>query len=159
MADDLREKRERPADSGTMLETFTPFLLRRIVNLMSADLTAALKPYGVNLTRWRILVVLDAHGASTVGEIARLTALAQPGISRAVEEMVNENLINRSAQPGDSRVSALRLTARGRALYADILPIAQAQESSLLAGLGESERQLLTGLLQRVLGNAEGRKG
>lgn len=142
-----------------MLESFAPFLLRRIVNLMSADLTAALKPHGVNLTRWRILVVLDAYGESTVGEIARLTALAQPGISRAVDEMVTEGLIHRAPLPGDSRVSALRLTDAGQLLYGKILPLAQSEEAALLHGLREADRQRLISLLQCVLANAEGRKG
>lgn len=77
----------------------------------------------------RLLMLLRKHGASTQGEFGRLAGLDKSWISRIVERLVTDGLIERQALEADRRCLELRLTAAGEAEAAryDALLTAQAE--------------------------------
>ncbi len=61
----------------------------------------------------RILMAIE-HGRDQVGKLARGTGIAQPAISRTVDNLINLGYIERTPHPADRRQILLRLTAMGR---------------------------------------------
>lgn len=76
----------------------------------------------------RILSLLDQHGPSSVGDLARLDSSAQASMSGAVAGMLEQGLVAKEPDPRDRRASIVSLTpagvtelARGRAFHARVV--------------------------------------
>ena len=64
-------------------------------------------------TQWRTLTILRDHGPLRVGELARLSRVTQPGMTRLVGQMAELGLIERSTDAADSRVTVVTVTPLG----------------------------------------------
>lgn len=63
--------------------------------------------------QWRTLKLLRDHGPLRVGELATLSRVSQPGMTRLVGQMTASGLLTRSADAADSRASVLEATTAG----------------------------------------------
>ena len=64
---------------------------------------------------WRALGILEAEGAMRIGELAAAGRVTQPGMTRAVATMVEEEYVSRIADVEDSRAWLIRITPTGQA--------------------------------------------
>ena len=129
----------------------------RTVNLLGA---AALEAAGA------LAAVHDAVGESGAAAAARVTiganpgrsieslrgpiGLSQPGSVRLVERLVRAGWVDRTGSRG-RRGFELRLTEAGERIVHDLLGRRRAALAELVEPLDEGERELLTGLLEKVL--------
>ena len=116
-------------------------------------MTRALKPYGINVPRWRILAVLSTREYCTIAELARLTSLSQPGVSQVVEQLEAESTVSRTVDPSDNRYQKIGLTEKGRDLFDRILPIAMEYQDRLTVGFNQDEKELAITLCRKMLDN------
>lgn len=63
--------------------------------------------------QWRTLTLLRDHGPQRLGDLATLSRISQPGMTRLVHQMDAAGLVARGAHPGDSRVSVVAATEAG----------------------------------------------
>ena len=71
-------------DSGdNWIEAFVPYRLYRATNRLNAKLLGKLKSQRINPSQWRVLSVLRAYGTLNIGQIAEVTLMEQPTVSRA----------------------------------------------------------------------------
>lgn len=63
--------------------------------------------------RWRTLTLLRDHGPQRLGDLATLSRVTQPGMTRLIGQMDASGLVTRSAHPDDSRVSVVSATTAG----------------------------------------------
>ena len=68
---------------------------------------------------WRTLGILDTDGPMRIGELAAVSRITQPGMTRLLATMVEEELVSRIADVDDSRAWLIRITPKGRAALAD----------------------------------------
>jgi MarR family transcriptional regulator, temperature-dependent positive regulator of motility len=68
-----------------------------------------------------------------------------------VEQLVNKGLIERKVKKEDRRARVLSLTAKGEKLYTRLQPESQAANDAVLSPLTRAERDILIGLLVRVI--------
>ena len=106
--------------------------------------------FGVTRRQWVVIALLAAAGPVTSSELAARAGLDKSATSKAIASLVKKALVSRAPRPGDRRYSELTLTARGRVLYEQILPVVREINRDLMAGLGDAEIDALDGLLQRV---------
>jgi DNA-binding MarR family transcriptional regulator len=76
---------------------------------MAAQATGSRTPSAV----WRALGILDTDGPMRVGELAAAVRVTQPGMTRALGQMVDEDLVTRIADTADSRAWLIRITEHG----------------------------------------------
>ena len=107
--------------------------------------------WGLRNTDLRVLNVLDGAAPVTIAEISRRTHVDKAWISRTVRELESRDLVSRSADPRDTRLALVALTARGRDLLEEVRPHALKNEARLLAGIDSG---LLKSLLERLEANA-----
>ncbi len=137
----------------TPLLDFLPYLFRRLTTEVNAAIVKDLKPYGINLPRWRIIVVLHFSGGANIGELANLTGLTQPGTSQVIDKLVSEGIVLRQPRTEDNRIMWISLTKKGMALFRDIFPLLVAHEDRLTSGFSAREKQDMIRLCQRMLAN------
>ncbi len=63
---------------------------------------------------WRALGILDADGPMRIGELAAASRVTQPGMTRVIATMVEEEMVSRIADVEDSRAWLIRITPTGR---------------------------------------------
>jgi DNA-binding MarR family transcriptional regulator len=63
--------------------------------------------------QWRTLTLLRENGALRLGELAALSRVTQPGMTRLVGAMADAGLVERTADAADSRATVVRATAAG----------------------------------------------
>jgi DNA-binding MarR family transcriptional regulator len=108
--------------------------------------------FGLSIPQWRLMSVL-AEGPLTQQAAVVRTAMDKVRVSRAAQDLVERRLAVRLSNRVDRRSHSLELTAAGRRLFAEIVPLARAYEAALLAGLAPSE----VATLKRLLGQLDTR--
>lgn len=63
--------------------------------------------------QWRTLTLLRDHGPQRLGDLATLSRVSQPGMTRLVHQMEDAGLVARGVHPDDSRVSVVSATDEG----------------------------------------------
>lgn len=65
--------------------------------------------------QWRTLTLLRDHGPQRVGDLATLSRVTQPGMTRLVTQMTDAGLLERRADDTDSRATVVSVTDAGLA--------------------------------------------
>jgi DNA-binding MarR family transcriptional regulator len=71
-------------------------------------------------------------------------------VSRAVASLLAAKRLTREAHVSDGRVAHLSLSAKGRAIYEEVVPLALGLEKRLLSVLTAKERAMLDRLLTKL---------
>lgn len=125
-------------DAGVLeLETFLPYRLYRLADLVSREFAAVYKDrFGLTRPEWRVLAGLGQHGTLTAKTLGEQSAMHKTKVSRAVAELERRRWLSRTSDPGDRRIEHLTLTKAGLAAYGEMVPLAKAFERRLSKALG-----------------------
>ena len=135
-----------------LLERFLPYRLSVLTNLMSRAFARSYgRRFGLTIPEWRAMAVLGRFAPLSANEICQRTAMDKVRVSRAVARLKKAGLVERSTDRADRRRSALRLSAAGRRIHGDIVPLARAIEARLLADLTASEIAALDRLVAKLM--------
>jgi DNA-binding MarR family transcriptional regulator len=93
------------------------------------------------------MAVLGDAGTMTQRGLTAATVMDKVAVNRAVKVLEERGLIARVPNPGDGRSHLLALTGEGRAIHAEVMPLAKATEQELIAGMAPGEEAILRGLL------------
>lgn len=63
--------------------------------------------------QWRALSILNQRGGMRVGALAAAARTTQPGMTRLIGVLEHAGLVERSADPADSRATVVNATAAG----------------------------------------------
>ncbi|WP_345752064.1 MarR family winged helix-turn-helix transcriptional regulator [Microbacterium rhizophilus] len=67
------------------------------------------------VAQWRALSALEENGPLRVGAVAAACGVTQPGMTRLVELMTAESLVEKRPDPTDARAVVIEITDAGRA--------------------------------------------
>ncbi|HEX3673844.1 MAG TPA: MarR family winged helix-turn-helix transcriptional regulator [Rhizomicrobium sp.] len=133
------------------LDHFLPYRLSVLSNKVS-DAIARLysERFSLSTAEWRVMAVIGQTPGLSSREVAARTAMDKVQVSRAVAALVGTRRLQRDGDESDGRVTRLSLTAKGRAIYDEIVPLALHLESVFLAALTPAEHDALDGLLDKL---------
>jgi DNA-binding MarR family transcriptional regulator len=124
------------ADDVLILDDFLPYRLNRLADAVSREFSTLYKDrYGLTRPEWRTLATLGQFGTMTATAVSRHSAMHKTKVSRAVAELERRRWLLRTADPSDRRVEHLTLTAAGRKVYGELVPVARDFEARFLAKL------------------------
>ncbi|MBA3862487.1 MAG: MarR family transcriptional regulator [Erythrobacter sp.] len=130
------------------LAGFLPYQLSVASNAVSSLIAERYrKRFGLKIPEWRVMAVLGDAGTMTQRNLTAATVMDKVAVNRAVKVLEERGLIARVPNPGDGRSHLLALTGEGRAIHAEVMPLAKATEQELIAGLAPGEEAMLRGLL------------
>jgi DNA-binding MarR family transcriptional regulator len=136
------------------LDRYVPALITFIANKLSRSATVLYqKRFGVNVTEWRILVLLAIEPGIPASRICHVIGFDKGPVSRTLSLMQEQGLVTIKADPNDGRSHSIAMTPKGRAIHDQIMVVALERERRLLGCLDGEEREVLIGLLGRVHGN------
>ncbi|MFL5199250.1 MAG: flavin reductase [Microvirga sp.] len=142
-------RRELPRDS--FAKTYLAYLLARASQIVSGEFHAALKRWRLSVAEWRVLACLaDAEGLG-VGELAAMALMQQPRMTKILDKMAREGLVERRADEEDRRRARVHLTAAGRIRVAPVLAAAKEHEAAILAPFTDDERAMIKHALDLLI--------
>ncbi len=151
-------RKAKPAPENTEYDghnRFLPYVLNRVTSRLNADFQTALRQRDMTLTHWRVLAFLNETDGLGVSALADYTVTDQSTLSRALQQMEKNRLVERRAGAADNRFVEVHITATGRQLFADIIPLALQLRDRALEGLADADREHLLDLLSRILDNLQ----
>ncbi|MCX4854149.1 MarR family winged helix-turn-helix transcriptional regulator [Streptomyces canus] len=138
---------DRPGDPSPFA---LGLLLRRAHWRVAAVMGEALRPLGIELRHFAVLIELVNHGPTVQRDLAAATGTDKAGIMRIVDDLERKGLAVRKAVPGDRRVRAVEITPRGLELFDSAHEAAEPLAERLVAELGRGKPEQLTDLLTRL---------
>ena len=133
------------------LEHFLPYRLSVLSNTISQTIAAEYEArFGLSVTQWRAMAILGRHDDLAARDVAARTAMDKVAVSRALAGLVEKGHVRRATAREDKRESRLRLTAAGRRVHDEIVPLALEHERRLLEKLTPEERCWLGRILDAL---------
>lgn len=129
-----------------------PHLLREILRTQQAVLNVFSRTVGTTSTRLVLLRLLAVGNPEGVGimELARLLSVNAAAVTRQVKEMERDDLVERRADSRDKRRSYVRLSEKGRQLFALVHDRAHEFEKTVCGSAGAEEIATAVSVLARV---------
>ncbi len=151
---------QAPSNGSTAISDFdlneyVPFLINRSATRTAAAFGAMLKPYGLNITTWRLLASLNHRSHQRIGELADFTGIELWTVSRVVSRLEQDGMVERARGDDDARGVIVSLTPAGRTLAETLIPEAERYEGLVLEGFSEEDTKLLRVLLDRLFANMQ----
>lgn len=137
-------------DHTFVIEESLGYLVNRAARVLAQELADELRPAGVGIGQWAVLLFLWERDGLSQADLARVVAIEPPTLVRTLDRMVSGGLVERRPDPRDARLSRVHLTDRGRTLRDELVPRAVAVNARRLNGFTADERSTLLRLLARV---------
>jgi MarR family transcriptional regulator for hemolysin len=141
------------APGADELATSLTALMKHLLVTTGRDFFAEMERVGISLTQAKSLMLLiDAEEPMSVKAISDALGLSVPGISRAIDAMVQRGEVKREEDPRDRRCKMVSITARGRKVYERLMAIRLAGVRRFVEELDQDEREALAHGLDAVAG-------
>ena len=131
-------------DASDVYDVMTELL--RIYQFRDRDRVAS---HGLTVTQAYALDIILRRGDLAAKELAQELALEKSTVSRLIDGMVANDLVERSGHPRDARSALLRATPLGRRLYSAFRRDIVRENVDVLRGLAPSQRTTLIETLRR----------
>jgi len=140
------------------LGDYLPYLVNRVGAIIAEQFAAeALAPHGLSIAMWRVMAVLSSRGAQRQIDLAVLTSIDASTLSRLVTRLVRAGLATRARSAKSNREVAVKLSSKGSALAARLVPIARDYQKAAIAGIPAAELDVIKRGLRRMYANMKAR--
>jgi DNA-binding MarR family transcriptional regulator len=137
------------------LDTHVFYLFTQIFGWRNRDLTEKLKPFRITVPKWRVLAVLSQRPGMTMNRLAELTTVDRTTLTRTLDQMARDGLVERRGDARDRRSVLLHLTAKGEDAFRLVLPSVIEQNERAVIGLSAAELAALRDMLHRMVRNLD----
>ena len=147
----MAQARTKKTASGTVsLQT----LLSEASRKATADLERVLRPKGVPVEYWRVLEVLADENGRSMSALAEAVSMRLPTLSKLIDRMVGDALVQRAADPQDLRRVLVYISDPGLQLVTGLRNKVRRHRSALEASLGQQHGAALKRLLAAFIGSS-----
>ena len=124
--------------------------VRKASRAISQVYDAALQPVNLKATQFTVLATLSKQGPSPLSQLADVMVMDRTTLTRNLQPLLKRKLVD--STPGeDRRVRNVKLTAQGKRLLDQALPLWREVQSQLVGGLGQKRwARLLDDLAETV---------
>jgi DNA-binding MarR family transcriptional regulator len=138
---------------------FLTFQLIRLANAAKSNVTRRyLADFGLSVPEWRLLAMTIRFQPVRFSELVANSSMDKGQASRTLHGMIKRGYIATKSPTAGTRKAGdtaavpviLTVTAKGRALYKRVLPVAQRNQARLLQKLTRDERRTLHSVLSKL---------
>jgi DNA-binding MarR family transcriptional regulator len=114
------------------------------------------KNYGIGVVEWRLIMYVGHAKQTRANRICNETDLDKGAVSRSLATLQHMGIVSVKEDGTDSRRNNVALTAKGRALHAELVPIALERQIKLVADLRPEEIQGFMRLIEKMQATVSG---
>ncbi|BEV01201.1 MarR family transcriptional regulator [Novosphingobium olei] len=104
---------DRDDQSKFDMEDWPFYWLTRFAGRYQHEMERGLKPIGLDVARWRVLMTLRGKEALSVSEIADHAIVKLPTMTKIIQRMQADDLVECRQSHTDGRVTVVQLTPKG----------------------------------------------
>jgi DNA-binding MarR family transcriptional regulator len=145
----------KPASPDFEFQQYPFYWLMRAGNAYSLRMEKSLKKGKINITAWRILMILREVGKLSVSDIARHAVAKTPTITRATYKLRDEGYLKIFTSEDDGRVSIVELTDQGKEAIETVIENSQKLFDNIYENFSYSEIEVLNKTLQKLFMNLD----
>src|SRR5690554_1375668 len=129
-------------------------------DLLSYQIEKALRTLELNLTQMSLLnhFSWQPDRAQTITELAKVMGINQPGITKAVNALVDKGCLVKEDSAEDARVKLVRITRVGSGLLDQARAACYPAIEQTFGVLDDDELQAFTGSLQKIKTHLDSRR-
>ena len=142
-----------PANPNFRMEDWPLYWVTRVGRQYSADLDKALKRIGMDVARWRVLIILSEYDQASVTTLADHAVIKLPTMTKTISRMEGQGLVRTYPNPDDRRVTLVEVTELGREKTALVRLQASRIFHAAFEGISAGETNELVATLKRVFAN------
>src|SRR5437660_4460544 len=148
----MATRRKAKVGEPFSLRGFLPYQLAVLAEYTSTRFAEVYsEKFGLSIPEWRVLATVGERDLLRAKDIEAERHLHKTVVSRAIAKLRARGLLQLKNNAEDRRESFLLLTAKGRKLYGEIIPLARVYSNEIVASLSASERIGLQRGLERML--------
>ena len=132
------------------------YLIHEVARLMKRRFEEQTRVQGITLPQWRVLAQVALNQGITQVALATATDSDPMTVSSVLERLEKRGLIDRYADPTDSRAKLARLTAEGERIFTTARTVGFAMYEAALEGITPEERQTVISALTKMRDNLAG---
>ena len=148
-----RSQRYNPANDDFHKEDFPFYWLSQVHGRYMLAIEKALKKVNMDVPRWRILFTLKEEGTCRVSEIASHAIIKLPTLTKILQRMKEEGLVDTSMRKDDGRVTDVMITEKGIQAVEDIRHATKDLFQQSFKGMTEAQITRLNKLLEQLFDN------
>lgn len=127
-----------------------PYLLNRAGVRMGELFSRRIAGHDVTLPMYRVMAALWQQGDQRLGDLADMTSLEISTASRLIGTMKRKGLVSRKRLEDNARTVAINLTAKGKLLVEELIPIARRFEEVAISSFPNGEVSDLKKMLAQI---------
>ena len=140
--------------TGLNFSEYLPYLVNRVGWLLVTDFGQnTLARHQLSIAMWRVLAVLADDDGRRQIDVAASTSIDVSTLSRVVTRMVKMGLVSRTRSATSNREVTVRLTPKGAAILARIIPHAIELERRAISGVPAEDLNVIRRSLRRMYQN------
>lgn len=152
MTDGTTTENELSAQSSArFVDGYLAYLLAQASSRISREFHREVEAAGLSVTEWRVLASLLGSEGESIGTLAQLALTKQPTLSKVVQRMEADGLVERTGVRRDRRQTVVRLTRKGRGLADSLCARALRHQQAVLEPFGHDNAALLIGMLKELI--------
>lgn len=139
---------QEPASDAAAEELIGALLTASRLFVAIATRSLAAADGGLTVPQYRMLVVLDTHGASSLVRLAERLGVNSSNALRMVERLAAAKMLDKTVSPHSRREVRLGLTAHGRRVVREVTAARRAEIVRIVAGMPHERRADLLAALR-----------
>jgi DNA-binding MarR family transcriptional regulator len=144
--EDVARATDHPGDASPFA---LGLLMRRAHDRAAGALVEALRPLGLELRHFAVLIALNKHGSLSQRDLVAELGSEKTSMVRVVDDLEGAGLVVRRPVPGDRRMHAVEMTEKGLETFDAAHGPARSISDGLVSHLRPGEAELLMDLLTR----------
>jgi DNA-binding MarR family transcriptional regulator len=153
IADWLREFPDMDVATEGLVER-----IQKLARYFERSLGETAREFGLTIQDWELLSSLRRVGPPYRLSPSRLASdlmLSSGAMTARLDRLERAGLVRRRPDPDDRRAIRVELTEKGRQTWGAAVDVQAAKERHIAAALSEKEKELLNGLLRRLMRSFE----
>ncbi|MBF8999051.1 MULTISPECIES: MarR family winged helix-turn-helix transcriptional regulator [Vibrio] len=148
-----RSQRYNPSSDDFHKEDFPFYWLAQVHGRYSQAMEKALKKVNLDIPRWRILATLNQEGHCSISQIAMHSIAKLPTVTKIVQRMKDEGLVESQISSDDGRVTEVMITEKGIHALNEIQDTTAPLFKQSFKGMTEAQIKRLNKLLEQLFHN------
>jgi 3-hydroxy-9,10-secoandrosta-1,3,5(10)-triene-9,17-dione monooxygenase reductase component len=136
---------------GSFAQSYLSYLLTRAGYIVASGFHKKLKTWKLTIPEYRVLACLTGAEGLSVGDLAAMAIMEQSRMTKILDRMQRQGLVERRSDARDKRRVLIHLTEPGRKRAVPVLRAAKAHEADMLAPLTPEERTMILHALDLLI--------
>ena len=150
---DRIKQRIRAEDSRYLVNRSPFYQVVRMLARYSARMNAILKPAGLDVPKWRVLMMLSEKRPFTISELADEAVVNISTMAKIITRMIADGLVTTKTSETDARSTDVFITEQGELLLAHVRDKVNYLFKEAFRGMTKADMQLLNTLSVNIYDN------